>query len=149
MGTNANKSQALQRQRLAALLISSGVSQTKTAEILGVAKTTITRWKKQKVFKELLAQRMAEVEGEIEKARDILVEGAVLAALKELDSLDSEDEAIALRAADAILDRVGIPRAKNVDLTTQGEKLPAVMIYLPEVDEGMETEQGSTGEVSS
>jgi hypothetical protein len=35
-----------------------------------------------------------------------------------------------------------------VDVTSGGERLPSVMIYLPEVD-GVETESGSTGEVPS
>ena len=36
-----------------------------------------------------------------------------------------------------------------VDLTSGGDKLPGVMVYLPEIDEGMEAESGETGEVSS
>ena len=36
-----------------------------------------------------------------------------------------------------------------VDFTSGGDKLPGVMVYLPEIDEGMEAESGETGEVSS
>lgn len=38
--------------------------------------------------------------------------------------------------------------AQRVDVTSAGEKLPSVNIYLPKVDE-LEAEPGTTGEVSS
>ena len=50
-------------------------------------------------------------------------------------------------AARLLADMAGILK-QQVDITTGGEKLAAVTVYLPEMDE-LETESGATGEVSS
>ena len=39
------------------------------------------------------------------------------------------------------------PPQQRIDLTSGGEKMPGVTIYLPEIDD-LETESGTTGEVS-
>ena len=42
---------------------------------------------------------------------------------------------------------IGKPQ-QQLDITSAGERLPSVIVYLPEID-GLETEPGTTGEVSS
>lgn len=112
--TKSNKAQLSHRQRLAALLISVGLKQSEAARIVGVRREQITRWKKDEAFREYLDKKMAEVEKRVEGARDILVEAAPLAALKLMGLLDSEDEAVLLRASGQILDRVGIAKTTEI-----------------------------------
>lgn len=51
-------------------------------------------------------------------------------------------------AARLILEYAMGKPAQSVDVTSGGDRLPNVIVYLPEID-GLETELGTTGEVSS
>lgn len=104
-----------QRKRLGALLMSVGLKQSEVAKVVGVLPQQVSRWKKDEAFNDYLAEKMAEVESKIAGARDILLEVAPLAALRLLGLLDSEDEAILLRASGDILDRVGIAKTRKLE----------------------------------
>lgn len=109
-----NKTQVSHKQRLAALLISVGAKQCEAARIVGVRPEQITRWKKNQAFRDYLDKKVEDVERRVEGARDILIEAAPLGALKLMELLQSEDEAILLRASGQILDRVGIARTTEI-----------------------------------
>jgi transcriptional regulator with XRE-family HTH domain len=160
MSTKQNKTQLSQKQRLAVLLMASGTTQKEAADLVGVDKQTISRWKKLAAFKNHLDKKAAEVEAEVEQARDVLIEGAFLAALRMLYSLDSGDEAVALRAAGGILDRVGISKIQKLEHTgseggpieidhvdeARNKLLAAIEKEMEGPDASTETEAGSGSE---
>lgn len=120
MATKGKKKQLSQRKRLAVILMTVGVKQKKVAEIVGVLPQQISRWKRDEAFGEYLEEKVAELEGEVEAARDLLIQSASLAALKMLVLLDCGDEQVMLRAASQILDRVGLARTTELQIEQKG-----------------------------
>ena len=59
----------------------------------------------------------------VDDARDELQEAVPKAAKKLTELLDAEDERIQIRAAEAILDRAGVVKAKRVTSTSASKKV--------------------------
>lgn len=95
--------------------MAAGTKQKDVAALIGIRPEQISRWKKQAEFRKSLDQKLAEIEDEIDRAREVLVEGAILAALRMIQGLGSHDDAVAIRAAGGILDRVGISKIQRLE----------------------------------
>lgn len=63
----------------------------------------------------------ADAETPVEEARDELQEAVPKAAEALTDLLDAEDETVQIRAAEAVLDRAGLTKAKMQDSPTRAQ----------------------------
>lgn len=129
------KTQLTYRQRIVARLIAAGLKQCDAARMMSILPAQVTRWKRNEAFAAFLAEKQEEFEGKVEGARGILVEGALMAALKVTDLLDSEDEGIQIRASSDILDRVGISKTARLEAEVSG-KLTLVDLVNKAKDDG-------------
>ena len=104
--------------RRAMHLVACGMSVTLAAKSLGVTRETVSRWKNGP-GRQLLQSARASVDTQLkEEAGDQVraLRGAIAAAVRELrKGLKSKDPRVRLRAAEEILDRVGIGRKSRVE----------------------------------
>ena len=106
-------------QRDAAItMLLTGASVAEVSEALGVHQVTVARWRKSPEYLEEQGRVRAAAR---EAVIDRLSTAAQLAAERLVELLRSESESVALRAATAILDRVGPPAASEVRLSRADE----------------------------
>lgn len=108
-------------QEVVALLISQGMTQAAAARMMGIHPGMVTKWKKNKLFADFLAMAKEEVVDAVELARNLLIEGAPLAALKIRELVNGEEETVQLRAAGDVLDRAGVSKTQRVKAEVSGE----------------------------
>jgi transposase-like protein len=94
---------------------------TAAAEQVGIDRKTMRRWRDsiegQKLLDDARKARAAQFADAADQARRTLREATPLAALRLRDRLDSTVPFEAINAAEAILSRVGVPRATKVEST--------------------------------
>lgn len=95
-------------------LLAAGYTDTATAHELGVDRGTVRRWRGEPDVAAALARARHEREtaaaDALDDARRILAEAAPRAAQALVDALDDDDPRVALAAASALLDRVGLTK---------------------------------------
>jgi HEAT repeat protein len=107
-----------------------GEKQTEIAKRLKLSKQAVSSIIKSKVFQEHLPKRRLELQqatGEpkdvCEAAARVLQKGALAAAKRLVELLDSEDERVRLAAAIAILDRTGHGKMLHAKCTVESQTL--------------------------
>jgi len=102
-----------ERQIRAARMEAEGVVMREIAEEVGVTRKTVYRWREIPEYSALVSALLADTQ---RAARATLKAGAKAAAARVLELVSSEDERIALSAAQTLLDRTGHPKAERVEL---------------------------------
>lgn len=88
------------RQRLAAQLLSSGMTVEATAKRVGIDRTTLSKWRKNSNFNEYISALLAQNEHDAAQTLQALK----LKAIERLsDLIDSKNHSVALRAIEAVL----------------------------------------------
>lgn len=107
MQSKTNECQRLTpTQRAIAVLLAAGLSGSKACQKVKVDPTTLVRWKKQPAFRKRLEELLAQSESDALQTLHAL---RCKAAEKLGDLMGSDNPAIALRAAEAVLDRTANP----------------------------------------
>ena len=107
-----------ERQIRAARLEAAGSSTVEIADEVGVHRVTIYRWREIPAYTHLVAALLADTQ---RAARATLRAGAKAAASRVLELVGSDDERIALSAAQTLLDRTGHPKAERVEVSAEVE----------------------------
>jgi transposase len=112
---DARESEAMRR---AMQLVACGASATAAAKAVGVSRETVSRWK-HGPGRACLQEARASVDAQLrEEAGDQAraLRGSIAAAIREMRrALKSKDARVRLRAAEEILDRVGVGRTSRVE----------------------------------
>lgn len=101
-------------QRRAATMEAQGVPTKDIAARLNVHRVTVFRWRQLDAYKAEVAQVSEDFH---RVTRAVLLAGTEAAARRVAALVDSEDERIALAAAQTVLDRTGHPKAERVELS--------------------------------
>tara|TARA_S200002703_G_scaffold157940_1_gene167044 strand:- start:874 stop:1239 length:366 start_codon:yes stop_codon:yes gene_type:complete len=88
------------------------------ADEIGIHRATVYRWREIPAYTHLVAALLADTQ---RAARATLRAGARTAAARVLALVESEDERIALSAAQTLLDRTGHPKAERVEVSAEVE----------------------------
>jgi hypothetical protein len=107
-----------ERQIRAARLEAQGLTTVQIADEVGIHRTTVYRWREVDQYRHLVAALLADTQ---RAARATLRAGARTAAARVLALVESDDERIALSAAQTLLDRTGHPRAERVEVSAEVE----------------------------
>jgi len=99
----------------------------KTARAMGIHRTTPHHWSNIAELEEAVGLLSLEMVPAARNALESLAIDAVQALARGLVRSD----AASIRAAEAVLDRIGLPAMSNVDLTSMGEQIKA-MVYIPD-----------------
>lgn len=112
-------------RELAMAMIADGWHLNDVAATLGINRRTVRRWRDcpegQKMLSEAKAKRAELASNALGDAREILRTHAVQAARVLTDKLRDAKPFEALTAADAILSRVGLPKASKVELDLRAQ----------------------------
>ena len=103
-----------ERQIRAARLEAEGNTTVQIAAEVGVHRVTIYRWREIDEYRHFVAALVADTQ---RAARATLQAGATDAAKRIRELMRSEDERIALSAAQTLLDRTGHPKAERVEMS--------------------------------
>ena len=103
-----------ERQIRAARMEAEGVVMREIAEAVGVSRKTLYRWREVPHYSALVSSLIEDTQ---RAARDTLRAGAKDAAQRIRELMRSEDERIALSAAQTLLDRTGHPKAERVEMS--------------------------------
>ena len=114
-----------ERQIRAARMEAAGSSTVEIAEEVGTHRATIYRWREVDEYRHLVAALLADTQ---RAARATLKAGAKAAAARVLELVSSEDERIALSAAQTLLDRTGHPKAERVELGGSVETTASITV---------------------
>ncbi len=114
-----------ERQIRAARLEAQGSTTVQIADEVGVHRVTIYRWREIDEYRHLVAALLADTQ---RAARATLRAGAKAAAARVLALVESEDERIALSAAQTLLDRTGHPKAERVEVSAEVEASARVSV---------------------
>ena len=107
-----------ERQIRAARMEAAGSLPVEIADEIGVHRATIYRWRELPAYSHLVAALLADTQ---RAARATLRAGARTAAARVLALVESDDERIALSAAQTLLDRTGHPKAERVEVSAEVE----------------------------
>jgi hypothetical protein len=107
-----------ERQIRAARMEAAGSLPVEIADEIGVHRATIYRWRELPAYSHLVAALLADTQ---RAARATLRAGAKAAASRVLELVGSDDERIALSAAQTLLDRTGHPKAERVEVSAEVE----------------------------
>lgn len=107
-----------ERQIKAARMEAQGVVMREIAEAVGVNRKTLYRWRDNPAYPALVAALLDDAH---RSARARLRMGVTDAATRIHALISSEDERIALSAAQTLLDRAGLPKAERVELAGKVE----------------------------
>lgn len=107
-----------ERQIRAARLEAQGLTTVQIADEVGIHRTTVYRWREVDQYRHLVAALLADTQ---RAARATLRAGARTAAARVLALVESDDERIALSAAQTLLDRTGHPKAERVEVSAEVE----------------------------
>lgn len=106
-------------------MVAEGWHLNDVAKLLGVDRSTVRRWRDCPDGRQMLArakdQRAAAFAEAVGEAREVLRNAAPLAAHTLVDKLRDPKPFEALTAAEAILARVGIPRASKLEATLRAQ----------------------------
>ena len=114
-----------ERQIRAARLEAQGLTTVQIADEVGIHRTTVYRWRELDQYRHLVAALLADTQ---RAARATLRAGAKAAASRVLDLIASDDERIALSAAQTLLDRTGHPKAERMEMTAEVEASARVTV---------------------
>ena len=114
-----------ERQIRAARMEAEGVVMREIAEEVGVTRKTVYRWREIPEYSALVSALLADTQ---RAARATLKAGAKAAAARVLELVSSEDERIALSAAQTLLDRTGHPKAERVEVSAEVEASARVSV---------------------
>lgn len=114
-----------ERQIRAARMEAEGVVMREIAEEVGVTRKTVYRWREIPEYSALVSALLADTQ---RAARATLKAGAKAAAARVLELVSSEDERIALSAAQTLLDRTGHPKAERVELGGRVETTASITV---------------------
>ena len=114
-----------ERQIRSARMEAAGSLPQEIAAEIGVHRATIYRWRELPEYGHLVAALLADTQ---RAARATLKAGAKAAAARVLELVSSEDERIALSAAQTLLDRTGHPKAERVELGGSVETSASVTV---------------------
>jgi hypothetical protein len=114
-----------ERQIRAARMEAAGASTVEIAEEVGTHRATIYRWRELPEYSHLVAALLADTQ---RAARATLRAGAKAAASRVLDLIASDDERIALSAAQTLLDRTGHMKAERLEMTAEVEASARVTV---------------------
>jgi len=114
-----------ERQIRAARMEAEGVVMREIAEEVGVTRKTVYRWREIPEYSALVSALLADTQ---RAARATLKAGAKAAAARVLELVSSEDERIALSAAQTLLDRTGHPKAERVELGGSVETTASITV---------------------
>ena len=103
-----------ERQIQAARMEAQGVVMREIAEAVGVNRKTLYRWRDNPAYPALVAALLDDAH---RSARARLRMGVTDAATRSHALIGSEDERIALSAAQTLLDRAGLPKAERMELS--------------------------------
>lgn len=110
-------------------LLAEGYKMGKAAELLGVDRTTLRRWRfsarGREAYDRFLKAREADLAEAAARARRVLLDSAELAATRLVDRLHSTVPFEAISAAEAVLGRTGLPRSTKTELLTASEIDPS------------------------
>jgi len=102
------------RQARAATLEAMGHTTAQIADLMGVHRATLFRWRKDAAYR----ARVASILEDSQRAARAVLESASIQAAQRLQGLlSSEDDRVALRAATTILDRSGHGTTQRIDLS--------------------------------
>ncbi len=107
-----------ERQIRAARMEAAGSLPVEIADEIGIHRATVYRWREIPAYTHLVAALLADTQ---RAARATLRAGARTAAARVLALVESEDERIALSAAQTLLDRTGHPKAERVEVSAEVE----------------------------
>jgi hypothetical protein len=102
-----------ERQIQAARLEAQGIVMREIAAEVGVARKTLYRWREIPAYSQFVALLISDTQ---RAARSVMRANAHSAAARIVQLLDSEDERIALSAAQTLLDRTGHVKAERVEV---------------------------------
>jgi len=114
-----------ERQIRAARMEAEGVVMREIAEEVGVTRKTVYRWREIPAYSALVSGLLADTQ---RAARATLRAGAKAAAARVLALVESEDERIALSAAQTLLDRTGHPKSERVEVSAEVEASARVSV---------------------
>ncbi len=117
-----------QRRYISARLLCDTVPEA--CKAIGIHRSTPHKWSNRAEIE----QCVAILQSNALKAAKVSLENLCIEAVKALKK-SLGDRAHRVRAAEAILDRAGLPRAQSVDVTSGGEPIKAV-VYIPDNDRG-------------
>jgi len=103
-----------ERQIRAARMEAEGIVMREIAAAVGVNRKTLYRWRDVPGYTAFVASLIEDTQ---RAARDTLRAGATDAAKRIRELMRSEDERIALSAAQTLLDRTGHPKAERVEMS--------------------------------
>lgn len=107
-------------RELAMAMVAEGWHLNDVAATLGINRNTVRRWRDcpegQEMLAKAKARRAAAVATSLDDAKEILRSATVQAARTLVDKLRDTKPFEALTAADAILSRVGLPKASKVEM---------------------------------
>ena len=103
-----------ERQIRAARMEAEGIVMREIAAAVGVNRKTLYRWREVPGYTAFVASLIEDTQ---RAARDTLRAGATDAAKRIRELMRSEDERIALSAAQTLLDRTGHPKAERVEMS--------------------------------
>lgn len=115
----------IQRRYVKARLVHPDVA--KAARSLGIARSTPHKWPNLVELEEAVTLLYNDV---IEAAK-MALEDLALEAVRALKTALGDGGTASVQAARAILDRIGLPAQSNVDVTSGGETIRAV-VYIPD-----------------
>jgi hypothetical protein len=107
-----------ERQIRAARMEAAGSLPVEIAQEIGIHRATVYRWREIPAYTHLVAALLADTQ---RAARATLRAGARTAAARVLALVESDDERIALSAAQTLLDRTGHPKAERVEVSAEVE----------------------------
>ena len=115
---------SIQRRYISARLLCDSIPEA--CKLIGIHRSTPHGWPNLAEIE----QCVAILQSNALKAAKVSLEDLCLEAVKALKK-SLGDRAHRVRAAEAILDRAGLPRASSVDVTSGGEPVRAV-VYIPD-----------------
>ena len=114
-----------ERQIQAARMEAEGVVMREIAEAVGVTRKTVYRWREIPEYTALVSALLADTQ---RAARATLRAGAKAAASRVLDLIASDDERIALSAAQTLLDGTGHMKAERLEMSAEVEASARVTV---------------------
>jgi len=118
---------ATPQQRLFVFKRLTNTSIPKAAHAMGINRTTPHHWDNLDELEEAVDLLSFDLLPAAHAALESLAMDAVQALARGLVRKD----AASIRAAEAVLDRIGLPAMRNIDLTSLGEQIQAV-VYIPD-----------------
>lgn len=120
-GNRRNRPSADARREQAAALVASGTPTAAAAKAVGTDKDAFAEWLRTECGSAALErykqQHAAAMAPTIEASRELLRAGALASVIALLDTVRTGKRPERVRAAEAILDRVGLPRVQKVEGT--------------------------------